>query len=230
MIDNLENITNYFFKTPIYSFENKEYLNELNKISDNYILQAKKNNIGILKEREKNWGKKIYNQKKDHGLSHHFTFPENEKKIKKFKDFVLKVSNKILDNQGFELKNYSLHFSELWVQEFSKLGGGNHSSHIHNNSHISGFYFLKCSDKTSYPIFHDPRPAALISKLPEKNPKNITIANELIHFYPTPGTFVFFNSYLPHEFNVDNGIDDFRFIHFNIQAINNSILNNNLTK
>jgi len=27
-----------------------------------------------------------------------------------------------------------------------------------------------------------------------------------------------FNSYLPHEFKVDSGIDAFRFIHFNIKA------------
>ena len=27
-----------------------------------------------------------------------------------------------------------------------------------------------------------------------------------------------FNSYLPHEFKVDSGIDAFRFIHFNLKA------------
>ena len=48
-------------------------------------------------------------------------------------------------------------FSELWVPEFSKKGGGHHSAHIHWNQHVSGFYFLKCSDKTSYPIFHNQR-------------------------------------------------------------------------
>ena len=46
----------------------------------------------------------------------------------------------------------------MWVQEFAKKGGGHHSAHIHWNQHVSGFYFLKCSDKTSYPIFHEPKP------------------------------------------------------------------------
>ena len=31
---------------------------------------------------------------------------------------------------------------------------------------------------------------------------------------------IFFNSYLPHLYRVDSGYEPFRFIHFNIQAIN----------
>ena len=37
-----------------------------------------------------------------------------------------------------------------------------------------------------------------------------------------PGTLLMFNSWLPHQFSVDDGIDPFRFIHFNIQARSNS--------
>ena len=36
------------------------------------------------------------------------------------------------------------------------------------------------------------------------------------------GTLLLFNSWLPHQFSVDDGIDPFRFIHFNIQARLNS--------
>ena len=75
----------------------------------------------------------------------------------------------ILTNQGFDLTNFSLATTELWVQEFASLGGGNHSPHVHWNGHISGFYFLKCSDKTSYPIFHDPRQGRMMNLLPEKD-------------------------------------------------------------
>ena len=44
---------------------------------------------------------------------------------------------------------------------------------------------------------------------------DFTILFESVVF---PGTLLMFNSYLPHEFKVDNGIDAFRFIHFNIKA------------
>jgi hypothetical protein len=31
---------------------------------------------------------------------------------------------------------------------------------------------------------------------------------------------------VPHEFSVDMGIDDFRFIHFNLQAVRSDIVGN----
>jgi len=225
----LKSFTEYFFKSPIYAFQKENFLNKINKVSDKYILEAKNNNK-ILIDREKTWGKKISKQKKDHGLVYHSKSLINETEFLEFNNFVIDISKNILDIQGFDLTNYTLYFTELWVQEFSKTGGGNHNTHIHSDNHISGFYFLKCSDKTSFPIFHDPRPGAVMTKLPQKNTQNITIVSDMINYKPTPGTFVFFNSYLPHEFPVDNGIDNFRFVHFNIQAIKNEILNKDLTK
>jgi hypothetical protein len=38
------------------------------------------------------------------------------------------------------------------------------------------------------------------------------------------------NIYLGHEFTVDPGIDPFRFIHFNIQALPKELINNNIKK
>ena len=115
---------------------------------------------------------------------------------------------------------YITMFSELWVQEFSKKGGGHHSAHIHNNQHVSGFYFLKCSEKTSRPIFHDPKTGARATKLTMKSTTNATkAATDLVHFKPTPGTLIIFPGYLEHEFAVDYGKEPFRFIHWNIQAV-----------
>ena len=53
---------------------------------------------------------------------------------------------------------------------------------------------------------------------------------EKIPFNPKPGTFVFFNSYLCHEFVVDHGIEPFRFIHFNIKAIPKQLINNGIKR
>jgi hypothetical protein len=89
-----------------------------------------------------------------------------------------------LDLQGFDMQQYTTMFTELWVQEFSKKGGGHHSAHIHWNQHVSGFYFLKCSDKTSYPLFHDPRTGARTTKLKMKSNEHISNGTELIHFKP----------------------------------------------
>jgi uncharacterized protein (TIGR02466 family) len=197
-------IENHIFNTPIYFSENKEWIEKLNKISDSYILEIKEKN-------------KILNSK-DFGMVHHSDSLTQDVNFEEFLNYINSNAFDILNNQGFDLTNYSLFTTELWVQEFPSLGGGNHSPHIHWNGHISGFYFLKCSDKTSYPVFHDPRNGRMMNLLPEKDQSQITLASSSIHFKPEPGAFIFFNSYLQHEFVVDHGIEPFRFIHFNIQA------------
>jgi len=207
---------NHYFITPIYIHEKKEWVEKLNNVSNPYILEARENN------------KKFIN--KDFGIVHHSTSLIEDINFKEFLQYINSNAFDILNNQGFDLTNYSLVTTELWVQEFASLGGGNHTPHIHWNGHISGFYFLKCSDKTSYPIFHDPRSGRMMNLLPEKNSSKITQASSLINFKLKPGTFVFFNSYLEHEFVVDHGIEPFRFIHFNIQAVPKQLINNNIKR
>ena len=81
-------------------------------------------------------------------------------------------------------------------------------------------YFLKCSDKTSYPIFHEPKTGARCTKLNTKpNLKGVWPGHEIFHIKPKPGTLVIFPGYLEHEFAVDHGKEPFRFIHWNIQAV-----------
>lgn len=207
-----------FFSSDLYVEEDTSWLDSLNKLSDNYIKKSIENN------------KIFFIENKDYGLSHHSNSLTNDPHFYKFSEFILKRSFSFLENQGYCLKNYSLIMNDLWVQEFSKEGGGNHNTHVHSNSHVSGFYFLKCSDKTSFPIFHDPRPGKLMNQLPEKNKNEITDASDKIPFNPKPGTFVFFNSYLGHEFVVDHGIEPFRFIHFNIQAVPKQLINNDIKR
>ena len=74
------------------------------------------------------------------------------------------------------------------------------------------------------PVFHDPRPAKWITELPMKN-ESVQYAYNRFSYPVLPGTFVFFNSYLIHQYAWDAGIDPFRFIHFNIRAFPKQILN-----
>ena len=43
--------------------------------------------------------------------------------------------------------------------------------------------------------------------------------HEQFHLRPKPGTLIIFPGYLEHEYAVDFGIEPFRFIHWNIQAV-----------
>ena len=120
---------------------------------------------------------------------------------------------------GYNLKTFEVCCTELWVQEFNLKGGGHHNVHTHWNGHISGFYFLKSSDTTSKPVFHDPRPGAVMNLLPELDKTKVTYSTSQVEFKPKPGTIMFFPSYLPHEYTVDLNKKPFRFIHFNCQAL-----------
>jgi uncharacterized protein (TIGR02466 family) len=200
------------FETPLYHLKEPKFLN-LNKVCNKYIKEGKEYSKPIIKKREKLYKKKIG----DFGISHASTTLLEEPKIKKFGEFVGQITVNILESQGYNLSKHRVDFSELWVQEFGKNGGGHQRVHTHY-SHISGFYFLKCSEKTSYPIFHDPRPGAMMIKLPFKEPvQSCTITQADLR--PEPGDFIFFNSYLPHEFVVDPGVEPFRFIHFNLVCL-----------
>jgi hypothetical protein len=201
---------NNIFISSIYNIEKKEWLDHLNNSCEKYIDQDYvKNSFGV---------------------SSHSTSLVNDINLKEFTYFICKTGIDILNAQGYNTDIYSLIVSEMWVQEFSKKGGGHHNSHIHPNNHISGFYFLKCSEKTSFPVFHDPRYVKKALQLIERDINKITLATEKMAMKVQPGTFVFFNSYLDHEFTVDKGEEHFRFIHFNLQAIPKQLINNDIKR
>ena len=131
----------------------------------------------------------------------------------------------LLVEMGYDIKDYLVFTTEMWVQEFAKKGGGHHTLHTHWNGHISGFYFLKASERTSLPLFEDPRPGNLMNGLPELDKSNVTYASTQINYQVEPGTMIFFPSYMPHQYVVDMGYEPFRFIHWNCQAIPKAVLN-----
>ena len=216
----MELTTSPIFQSAIYRTEAPQYLDLLNLICDPFIVEAKKKTAPQIVSREAKAGKDIG----DIGLSYHTENLMKQAELYQFRRFIKSTSENILDAQGYDLKDYDLKFTEMWCQEFANQGGGHHDTHIHWNNHISGFYFLKCSDRTSAPLFHDPRAGKMMTQLPEKDRNVVTLATEKVLLRPKPGTVMFFNSYLPHQFAGDNGVDPFRFIHFNLQAIPKNVL------
>ena len=210
--------SHFYFQTPVWVAEAPMFVKPAIKLTDHYIKKAKK----VLKDKQKNdpkWKKAIGT----FGQSYHSESFSNDPQAKDLVQFIGQRSYEFLDWQGFNLKNHSLHFTEFWVQEFSEKGGGHHSVHSHWNQHVSGFYFLKCSEKTSFPLLHDPRPGAIMTKLPLKEETKITLGTSIINYKPKPGTMIIFPGYVPHEYAVDAGIEPFRFIHWNAKVVETAI-------
>ena len=205
------------FDTILYKAELPEYLDNKDFINvcDEHTDQAISNTKKLIDERNKKFKPDV----KDHGMSYHSG--AEMYKDERFSNFELLIRNtarNILENQGFDLFDYSIDYTEMWIQKFAYEGGGHQDTHVHWDNHISGFYFGECSDRTSRPIFHDPRPGRMMLNLPIKDHTKLFPAMERQIVSVKPGTMLLFNSWLPHQFSVDNGIDPFRFIHFNLQA------------
>jgi uncharacterized protein (TIGR02466 family) len=195
------------FPTQVWIEQKPEFVDYLNKVSDPFIKEAEKNRVEIAL-------KTNY-----FGYSNNSNVLIHEPDFDDFKEYVSKHVINYIDEQGCDISQHNLVLTDLWVQEFAKRGGGYQSAHVHMNDHVSAFYFLKCSDKTSYPTFHDPRIAARMVKLPSKDPLVIERCTDTLSYYPKPGTLMIFPSWLMHEFTPDHGIDPFRFIHFNFRVI-----------
>ena len=198
------------FKCPIYLADKPEWVDKLNKASDPIIERVKKN-----------WKKKIKDPKDPTTRlpnSYHSELLWQYPEFKEIAHLILQQTWNILAWQGYNLVGRKPMITELWVQEFPEEGGF-HDIHEHGNNHISGFYFLKCNEKTSHPVFHDPRPGKKMTDFQIKDSTKVNYANSQIHYKVKPGKFIFFNSYMPHAYVHHKGKEKFRFIHFNVQAV-----------
>jgi|TARA_R100001163_G_scaffold29314_1_gene23365 uncharacterized protein (TIGR02466 family) len=209
-----------YFSSPIWWSDEPKFVDKLNEASDPYIKKSQENLKKSIDERNKKFG-----DKGDMGQVFHSTTLIGDPNFKELQDYVGATANNLLDEMGFDLTNYTIFITEMWVQEFAKQGGGHHTLHTHWNGHMSGFYFLKASEKTSMPIFEDPRSGNVMNLLPEKDKTKITYASSQINYKVKPGRMLFFPSYMPHLYSVDLGYEPFRFIHWNCQAIPKGVLN-----
>ena len=209
-----------YFKCPIWFADVPKFVDDLNTSSDPYIETAKKNLKKDIAKRNKKFG-----DRGDMGNVFHSNTLIGDPNFLELQNYIGGTAHNLLGEMGFDMTNYQLFTTEMWVQEFAKKGAGQHSLHTHWNGHISGFYFLKASEKTSRPIFEDPRPGNLMNLLPQKDEAKITYASYQVNYKVKPGRMIFFPSYMPHMYTVDMGYEPFRFIHWNCQAIPKGVLN-----
>ena len=209
-----------YFSSPIWFADEPKFVSSLNKASDKYINEARTNMQPSIDKRNK-----ANKTKGDLTNVYHSTSLIGDPGFLELQNYIGATSHNLLVEMGFDMNGHQLFTTEMWVQEFAKNGGGHHTLHTHWNGHISGFYFLKASDKTSVPIFEDPRPGNVMNLLPEKDKTKITYATSQVHYKAQPGRMIFFPSYMPHQYTVDLGVEPFRFIHWNCQAIPKGVLN-----
>ena len=122
------------FKCPIWTADAPQFVNDLNKASDKYIQVAKDNLKKDITKRNKKFG-----DKRDMGHVFHSTPLVGDPNFKDLTHYIIATSHNLLVEMGFDLTNYQVFVTEMWVQEFAKKGGGHHMLHTHWHGHMSGF-------------------------------------------------------------------------------------------
>lgn len=124
----------------------------------------------------------------------------------------------LLRDQRYLVDQYHFEVTGMWAQELQKHG--HHISHVHDNSHMSGFYFMSTPESGSYPVFEDPRPAKRMVDLERETSSNeVFLSGSEVHFSNVaPGTMLYFNSWLPHRFVPSLSDTPTCFIHFILSA------------
>lgn len=139
-------------------------------------------------------------------------------RMAEFSEFVGATAWNILNEQGYAMQNMAMSFTEMWTQEHYK-----HSAmdpHVHGfGSQIVGFYFLETPKDCSRVVFHDPRAAKVQIDLPEQDQNMATPASKMINFEPKPGMMIFANSWLMHSFTRHAADLPIKFVHFNLNVI-----------
>ena len=96
--------------------EDKDFMAACDEHTDKAIADAKQS----IDDRHKKLNAPI----KDHGMSYH-SGPElyKDERLKEFELLIRNTSKNILEDQGFELTNYVLNYTEMWILKFAFEGG-----------------------------------------------------------------------------------------------------------
>ena len=188
---------NIYFPTMVYTIEKPEFLEAVNKVAEEALVEVRKNALN-----------EIYPV---HMTGNLYDKPE----IIPFQYYVGGTAANILKEQGYNTDGFDTYFSEMWCQEHFK-----HSAmdqHVHGaGSQIVGFYFLEAPEDCSKVVFHDPRAGKPLISWAETDMSQATTASNLINFTPKPGLLMFTNAWLPHSFSRNASEKPIKFIHFNL--------------
>ena len=163
----------HHFPCPIYLIERPDFLEAVNTVSEESLEVSRK-------ERDLNEIYPVYMTNSFYG----------DPRMAGFSEFVGATAWNILNEQGYDMQNMAVSFTEMWTQEH----GFNSAMDIHvhgGGSQISAFYFLEVPENVCKIMVHDPRPGKVIINLPEKDASNATLASQGIVFTPEAGTLFF---------------------------------------
>jgi len=186
-----------YFPTIIYRDEKSEWVDNILNYTKNYFDSA------------------AFNDQNNFYQTNDMTNDEN---LFFLKNYLLKTSTTILNEQGYNTDLYSLRVSELWGQCIEPKSFGT-DIHVHPNSQLSGWIFLETSIGGSYPMFYDSRTNKEMLQLSAAPTDKVKNATSIIHFNSVvPGTIILSNSWVKHQLSYNYSDEVNKTLHFVISC------------
>jgi uncharacterized protein (TIGR02466 family) len=184
----------------------------------------------VYKANKSEWVEKALEAAKDamHRAGDHATLDDlypvkmsdnffDDERVRELSDFIGQSCWSIMNDQGYMMDRYILHFSEMWMQEHSRNSYMEH--HVHGRGAVMvGFFFLETPENCSDIVLSDPRTGKVQSDLEVKRDETPPLAAAHLIMKPQVGDLYITNSWLPHGFTRHNADEPIRFIHFTMVA------------
>ena len=188
----------HYFPTAVYREEKPEWVSHVLKHVDRHYEQQKQFN------KEQNVNYPVVQ------TGHMGNDPE----LSFLADYFRQTATDILGQQGYFLGSHEFYTSGMWGQEVACMGS--HEPHVHTNTQMCGLYFLDVPEGGSFPIFSDPRPSKVMNDFLMADGE-VRVGTPKIYFNNMiPGTFMFFNAWLPHQFTPNQSQQPTKFVHFTL--------------
>lgn len=188
----------HYFPTAIYREEKPEWVNHVLKNVQKYYDQQRQ-----INEEQNNFWPLIQT-----------VHLGNDPELFFLSDYFKNAATELLRKQGYFLDPFEFFTSGMWAQEIGL--GGFHEPHVHANTQICGLFFLQTPERGSYPVFSDPRISKSMTDLMMAD-NEVRVGTPKIYFDSViPGTFMFFNAWLPHQLSICQSQEPTKFIHFTL--------------
>jgi len=185
----------YFFPTAICSITDVELANTMLPIAKKYL----NSNVHLTYQ----WGyKNTYTS--GQGI-------EKNQEFFQFTDIIKKHSSEYMASLGYDL---SVDEFEVYLFASEMTAGDKHALHTHQNSILSGVFYLEVPEGSSNIVFHDPRPFRKFVNYPTL--KNTEVTWDQIFFKPEKGLLLLWESWIEHEVPVNSNQEGRITLVFNI--------------
>lgn len=164
-------------------------------------------------------GKRLCAENYSGGYTSYFTHKQLDRdpKFESFAQMIIACAIDFTKKLGFKGEE-PLQIANLWTNINSR--GGYHEKHRHENSFLSGTYYVMAEAGAAPITFYDPKAAFRMIEPRMEAPAPFTA--KVFSIQPATGTLVLFPSYLEHKVEVQKSDTDRLSLSFNIVFASNN--------